>query len=301
MQEAHAHLSTSEDLIRTEGLPKPVKSQKISKLHHIFSFLRIIHESTSVRDSKTPSDYDPSHALSAPTDPSLASSQTSGSRLAWVEDDEPDDLEEDSLFVSIYQMPTTLLSLLSQTSSLCKQLSSSEAATLAFARRCQIVEDRIFNWIAPENLSLQNHSAMDTALDSEKLGRDIAAHLVSATYLALIVHFQRQIRNTNPRVLQHYISTAADHLLIHEQLKQSNDIKTAPFPWPSFIISCEAYDALSRQKMGLYWERCRCYNLGSLVKSEKVVHEVWRRQDEGRKDARWVDVLRDWDMQVVLT
>jgi arginine metabolism regulation protein II len=178
MQNVHAHLGDSEALIRKEGLPKPVKSQKISKLHHIFSFLRIIHESTSLRGRQSVNDHDLNELQSLVTQDNA---ETSGSRLAWVNEDEPEDTEEDPLFVSIYQLPTTLLSLLSQTSSLCKQLHSPEASSPAFARRCQIIEDRIFKWKAPENLALPNYEVVEAPDLSTGPGREIAAHLVNAT------------------------------------------------------------------------------------------------------------------------
>jgi arginine metabolism regulation protein II len=298
MQEVHAYLAASESLIRTEGLTKPVKSQKISKLHHIFSFLRIIHESTTLLERIYQGG---SGCGQAQNNATQDNHHTSGSRLAWVEEEEPEDSEEDSLFVSIYQMPTTLLSLLSQTSSLYKQLHSPEGISATFGRRCQIIETRIFNWRAPKGLAFPNYDEAGESKTSATLSRDIAAHLVSATHYALIVHFQRQIRNTNPRLLQHYVTAAIDHLLVHEQLKKSNQISSAPFPWPGFIVGCEAYDIASREKMNIYLSTVRSYNLGSLLKSEKVVYEVWKRQDSSRSDGHWEDVLRDWDMQLVLT
>lgn len=223
--------------------------------------------------------------------------------MAWVQEDEAEE-PEDALFVSIYQLPTTLLSLLSQTSSLCKQLRSTESSSPEFSRRCQIIEDRIFRWKAPENLSLKNYSGGTNPADlfsPDAAAKEVAAHLVNATYQALIVHFQRQIRNTNPRVLQHYVISAADHLLTHEQMKQSLKIATAPFPWPGFIVGCEAYDLTARQKLNMYFKLVRCYNVGSLIEAEKVVFEVWRRQDSGQLDNHWEDVLKDWGLQVVLT
>merc|ERR1712093_428824 len=124
MQDSQAYLTESESLIRTFGLPKPVKSLKISKLHHIFSYLRIIHESTSLRGSKTKTDSQHDTWESTQTqitqnqEFSNNMAQSASSRLAWIEGEEAEDLEEDPLFVSIYQLPTTLLSLISQTSSL---------------------------------------------------------------------------------------------------------------------------------------------------------------------------------------
>ncbi|KAK0121730.1 hypothetical protein ONS95_010016 [Cadophora gregata] len=307
MQDSQAYLAESESLIRTIGLPKPVKSLKISKLHHIFSYLRIIHESTSLRGSKPKTDSLHDTLASSQTEEdqnqelSIDMAQSASSRLAWIEGEEPEDLEEDPLFVSIYQLPTTLLSLISQTSSLCKQLESPESTTSEFDRRCKIVEDRIFRWKAPTDLSLTSHSGPDQSNSPDAAAKEVAAHLVNATYQALIVHFQRQIRNTNPRVLQHYVANAADHLLAHEQLKQSLKLCHAPFPWPGFIVGCEAYDFSARQKIDLYLKTVRCYNVGSVMAAEKVVYEVWRRQDAGQSDHQWEDVLKDWGMQVVLT
>ncbi|KAH7412736.1 fungal-specific transcription factor domain-containing protein [Cadophora sp. MPI-SDFR-AT-0126] len=307
MQDSQAYLAESESLIRTFGLPKPVKSLKISKLHHIFSYLRIIHESTSLRGSKAKADSQDATRETTHTQTiqnqelSNDMAQSASSRLAWIEGEEAEDMEEDPLFVSIYQLPTTLLSLISQTSSLCKQLESAESTTPEFARKCKIIEDRIFRWKAPENLSLTAHFGPDQSNSPDAAAQEVAAHIVNATYQALIVHFQRQIRNTNPRVLQHYVTNAADHLLAHEQLKQSMKICHAPFPWPGFIVGCEAYDISARQKIDLYLKTVRCYNVGSVMKAEKVVYEVWRRQDMGQSDHRWEDVLKDWGMQVVLT
>ncbi|KAG4434032.1 hypothetical protein IFR05_010486 [Cadophora sp. M221] len=307
MQDSQGYLAESESLIRNFGLPKPVKSLKISKLHHIFSYLRIIHESTSLRGSKAKTDTQNNMWESAPSQTtqhqelSNNMAQSASSRLAWIEGEESEDLEEDPLFVSIYQMPTTLLSLISQTSSLCKQLESAESSTPEFTRRCTIIEDRIFRWKAPENLSLTAQLGPDVSNSPDAAAKEVAAHLVNATYQALIVHFQRQIRNTNPHVLQHYVTTAADHLLAHEQLKQSLKICHAPFPWPGFIVGCEAYDLSARQKIDLYLKTVRCYNVGSVMEAEKIVYEVWRRQDLGQVDHRWEDVLKDWGMQVVLT
>ncbi|KAL2064381.1 hypothetical protein VTL71DRAFT_4875 [Oculimacula yallundae] len=307
MQDSQNYLAESESLIRTFGLPKPVKSLKISKLHHIFSYLRIIHESTSLRGgkSKTDSQHDPCEStevrLALNQELSSNMAQSASSRLAYIEDEGDPDMEEDPLFVSMYQLPTTLLSLISQTSSLSKQLESPESSTPEFIRRCKIIEDRIFRWKAPENLSLTTHFRADLSNSPEAAAKEIAAHLVTATYQALIVHFQVQIRNTNPRVLQHYVISAADHLLAQEQLKQSLKICHTPFPWPGFIVGCEACDVSARQKIDLYLKTVRCYNVGSVMESEKVVYEVWRRQDMGRVDHRWEDVLKDWGMQIVLT
>lgn len=314
MQDAHSYLAESETLIRNFGLPKHIKSQKVSKLHHIFSFLRIIEESTSLKRSETNSDANERAnnlvVLENPSNPETAlilgmpTTPPANSRLNWVLDDEPDDPEEDPLFVSIYQMPTSLLSLLSQTSSLWKQLQHPESSTPQFRRKCQIIEDRIFRWKAPQELTVTD------LCDSTYRGSDslvlpnsslIAAHLVTAMHQALVVHFQRQIRNTDPRVLQHYVMNVADHLLAHEKLKQTLQISTAPFPWPGFIAGCEAYDPIARKKVSTYMDCVRSYTVGNLIEAEKVIREVWRRQDLGRSEKCWEDVLKDWGMHIVLT
>ncbi|KAI9047945.1 hypothetical protein LZ554_007747 [Drepanopeziza brunnea f. sp. 'monogermtubi'] len=308
MQNSHGYLAESEALIRTYGLPKPVKSIRISKLHHIFSYLRIIQETTSLRASNAASESSNSNERVADTqsETSLELSnniaQSASSRVAWIEEEEEaEDLKEDPLFVSIYQLPSTLMSLLSQTSSLSKQLESADCSTPEFARRCQIIEDRIFKWKAPDDLSLTSHFGAGLSESPDAAAKEIVAHLVNATYLALVVHFQRQIRNTNPRVLQHYVTSAADHLLAHEQLKPSLKMSFAPFPWPGFIVGCEAYEGPARQKIDLYFKSLRSYNVGSVDAAGRVVREVWKRQDSGRHDHRWEDVLKDWGLQIVLT
>lgn len=314
MQDAHSYLAESETLIRTQGLSKPFKSQKVSKLHHIFSFLRIIEESTSlgrtVHNSKSKAAVSDVHSTDCQANTNNATvlsadqSVAAYSRLDWVQDEEPDDLQEDSLFVSIYQMPTALLSLLSQTSSLCKQLHSSASLGPDFERKCQIIEDRIFKWKAPENLTVTYPCVTVSTWDNSLALPDtslIAAHLVTAMHHALIVHFQRQIRNTDPRVLQHYVMNVADHLLAHENLKQTLQVSSAPLPWPGFIAGCEAYDPVAREKIGTYMDRIRSYTVGSLTEAEKVIREVWMRQDLGIHEKHWENVLKDWGMHIILT
>lgn len=148
MQDAHAHLAESETLIRTYGLPKRIKSQKVLKLHHIFSFLRIIEESTSLGTSESNSEvnrfvkgvctvgcqsnFGTALAAGSPLSPST------NSRLDWAQDEDLDYLEEDSLFISIYQMPTSLMSLLSQTSSLWKQLQVRKRCHHSFDGRAKL-------------------------------------------------------------------------------------------------------------------------------------------------------------------
>lgn len=37
------------------------------------------------------------------------------------------------------------------------------------------------------------------------------------------------------------------------------------------------------------------------MEAEKVIQEVWRRQDLGRTDKFWEDLLKDWGLDIVLT
>ncbi|TVY46986.1 Arginine metabolism regulation protein II [Lachnellula occidentalis] len=309
MEGSNIYLAESEKLIRTQGLSKPVKSQKVSKLHRIFSYLRIIEESTTIESLEASNQCDIRNQVSTGlesyrSDPSVPEDdrQIVSSRLDWLEDDE---LDEDSLFVSIYQIPTTLFMLLSQTSSLCKESSSLGASTSEFIRRSRKTEDRISNWQPPENLALKNKMKYCEDKKASSLSCQnssaIFAHIVAAMHLALIVHFQRQIRKTDPRSLQHYIMDAADHLVMHEKLKKALNVRTSAFPWPSFILGCEAYDFTARQKVREYLVLVREYNMGSLMEVERVINEVWRRQDLGRADKCWNHVLRDWGLRIVLT
>jgi arginine metabolism regulation protein II len=302
MLDTHSYIAESENLIRTRGLPKPVKSEKVQKLHGIFSYLKIVQESTALNTAKTIREVNEEDS----SDDSLSdASQSAQTRLAWLEDDEQEeeDVEEDSMFISIYSMPTALLSLISQTSSLYNQLQVS-GLTPELARRCQIIEDRIFKWKAPKTLSIpEDWESASFQLRQTKASNEslCAAHMVAATSSALIVHFQRQIRKTDPRVLQHYVLASAKHLLAHEHMKDTHHIISGSFPWPGFIVGCEAHDGTARHKIDAYLRIIRKYNMGSLVEMENVIHEVWRRQDLDLKNRCWEDVLNDWGTRIVLT
>jgi len=309
MEDSHRYLAESENLIRNHGLSKPVNSQKVSKLHHIFSFLRIIEESTIQKSLEVSDECEINEqtltGLESSSSSLVASDderQAVSSRLDWLEEDESD---EDSLFLSIYQIPATLFSLLSQTSSLCKDLAAIDILTPDSIRRSQIIEDRIFEWKPPETLTLKNaiqsQEGTEANTSSYQKSSSVFAHIIAAMHDALIVHFQRQVHKTDPRVLQHYVMKAANHLVAHEKLKKSLNVRTTAFPWPCFIVGCEAYDFAARQKVQEYLDLVRDYNLGSLMEVEKVIYEVWRRQNLGRVDKCWDNVLRDWGLRIVLT
>jgi hypothetical protein len=118
---------------------------------------------------------------------------------------------------------------------------------------------------------------------------------------ALIVMFYRRVRKVNRIVLQHYVESAADHMNEQEKIKTQSGINTPALVWPWFMVASEAVQMNTREKLQLWSSHAKRYGGRNLEAAEKVVNEVWRRHDHRQTNATWVDVVREWGVDLVLT
>ncbi|KAL2395791.1 hypothetical protein ABEF95_011452 [Exophiala dermatitidis] len=283
------------------------KSTKVAALHQIYSYLYIIYNSTHVSKAlsgpaRGQYDLTQPHAGSGslsfrprPLGPQLSPAlHTSLDSLAQHKDDY-------DLFVRIYGVPRSLLSLISKASNLAKELeedgqtpNSSSSASGDFRHRCEVLEEEICNWqpLDHEVSAVEGSSAYDP---------QIGSHLVQAMHHALIVMFFRRVRSVNRMVLQHYVESAADHLNDQEEVKMRTGINAPALLWPWFMVASEAIREPIRQKLRMWASLARRYGGRNLEIAEQVVNEVWRRQDQKLPDASWVHVVQEWDATLVLT
>ena len=308
MCDAHGYLAQAKTLIDRHGVPSPAKpsykSSKVTALHQIFSYLQIIESSTFVSRTVTYSVLYRTGVAETndPANQRLDRPHTLDSAPMTSTRAEIDALEEDNdvseAFAKIYGVPRSLLTLISHASDLANELERRqlhEAYVMAdadFSDRCQIVEDRIWAWKRPEN---------ESTLSELPNNSQIASHLISSIYDALVVMFFRRVRKLNRMILQHYIQSAADHMIQQEELKISGGINASPLVWPWFMVACEALDKAVRQKLRLWAGFARRYGMRNLEKAEQVVTEVWRRQDHCLPNATWVDVVDEWGTNLILT
>lgn len=309
LSSAHVYLQHAKKMIDmylgARSRNSSFKSSKVAALHQIYSYLYIIYTSTHVskalpapdptrygtaqlppdRDGFTPRTFGPT------SPPSL---HTSLDSLAQHRDDY-------HLFVQIYGVPRSLLTLISKVSNLAKELeedgqtpNSNASSNCDFRNRCRLLEEQICNWQPSED-------EVSTVESSSAYDPQIGSHLVQAMHDALIVMFFRRVRSINRMVLQHYVESAADHLNDQEEVKMRTGINAPALLWPWFMVASEAIHEPIRQKLRMWASLARRYGGQNLEIAEQVVTEVWRRQDQKLPGASWVDVVRDWDATLVLT
>ncbi|EXJ94534.1 hypothetical protein A1O1_02930 [Capronia coronata CBS 617.96] len=283
------------------------KSSKVAALHQIYSYLYIIYTSTHVSRALPGPDqaqYGIPQAL-AGGEPGGFTSRILGPSLSPALHSSLDSLAQHKddyhMFVRIYGVPRSLLTLISKVSNLAKELEedgqtpgSSSSSNCGFQHRCEALEEQICNWQPSdeETCAVESSSAYDP---------QIGSHLVQAMHDALVVTFFRRVRSVNRMVLQHYVESAADHLNDQEEIKMRTGINAPALLWPWFMVASEAIREPIRQKLRMWASLARRYGGRNLEIAEQVVDEVWRRYDQKLPYASWVDVVREWDATLVLT
>ncbi|KIW10545.1 hypothetical protein PV08_11509 [Exophiala spinifera] len=310
LNNAHIYLQRANKLIEmfiSCSRGSSFKSSKIAALHQIYSYLQIIYTSTHVSkplDTLELERYDlgrDNHEGGARLFPApvigplaLPILQNDLDTLAQHRDDY-------QLFAKIYGVPRSLLTLISRASALAKELEDEEGTTSIgspshynFGTRCQLLEDQICNWLPADD-------EMSPAPSLTTYDPEVGSHLVQAMHDALIVMFFRRVRPINRMVLQHYVESAADHLNEQEEVKGRTGVNAPALLWPWFMVASEAIRDSVRDKLRLWSSLARQYGGRHLEIAEQVVTEVWRRQDQKLRNSTWWDVVREWDVTLVLT
>ncbi|KAL3462740.1 fungal-specific transcription factor domain-containing protein [Aspergillus heterothallicus] len=264
------------------------RSSKMGTLHQIYSYLDIIYSSTQV---KKMIQEQPISLLDSES-PDILGPAAPPPSLDW-----PQGLDNAQFLARTYGVPRSLLALIAKVSNTAREIETQTAlgAGGAYPTDTQHLEDQICNWRASPNDN-ELHDATQPTYNPQ-----IKTHLVSAMHDALIVMFFRRIRPINRVILQHYVESAADHLNTQEEAKVQAGINAPALLWPWFMVATEAIGAEVRQKLALWATVARRYGGRNLGVAEQVVNEVWRRQDQELPNQSWVDVVREWDVTLVLT
>lgn len=302
----------AEYILRVRGLLKHRISQKSRLLHHVYTWLRLVGESTYVLH-----DYNPStsfiEALDSnfqrhrqPTVPEGQSSHESNPRLddflrleahdadSDLNINEPKDEQtglhdihlqdsrsfSDTLYKQVYGIPETWLSLLSQTTRL--------ANVMETFRRAQHAGENtsLEAWEAlhRRSIRLENLICSCDITSSTRAGTEPPkphSHMLRALNAALVIFLYRRIRRVHPAILAAHVDAVIASLsdftaaLTHEH-------PTGPgAAWPAFIAGCEALTTQRREAV-LAWvdaAMASCGPAGFGVAREIMV-SLWRRQDE---------------------
>ncbi|KAL9594809.1 MAG: hypothetical protein Q9219_006823 [cf. Caloplaca sp. 3 TL-2023] len=366
--DARCYLIDAERLLRLRGLGQKGLSRRTRLLHHVYTWLRIVGESTftihdyansmllqRIEDSlkrsrgsstRTTDDSGTSSIAPSPLDDFLrvdAHDRESGSGLEEYKDREVgirdihlEDMRKWSgtMYMQIYGIPETWLSMVSQTTRLGnifdiidasdKQVSRSLTALLQ--RKSSNLEAMVCSAASRTTVSQYPASLDDTTKESSAQRLVTASDaMLGAMHSALVIFFYRRIRKLHPWILQTHVSEVIRNLKDFDRGIAQNPrygSGTVGSLWPAFMAGCEAVSEANRDWLKAW-----------LVKSSEklptvgghpciaVMCDVWSRRDasaaaepageeeyNGRARLRkqadtqctWIDVLRNENQWLML-
>ncbi|KAF4965710.1 hypothetical protein FSARC_6493 [Fusarium sarcochroum] len=299
-------LTEMERLISWRGLTKPSISRRARLLHNIYAWMRIVSESLNVYS-------DESHAIETPfARPSNGNSRASTTNVP-VQSINPDmtldnflhleprklhgqkprrdikdihladaSQDQENMYMQIYGVPETWLSLVSQITRLANVMDrlsarkrSDAEALMSLQPRASYLENAVCLF-----RSRHSESSSMSASPSSVPGGTPHMHMVRALASALVIFFYRRIRNVNPLVLQDSVNDVVNSLHAFDDALDRNNLLGPGTAWPAFIAGAEAR---SRQRQDIAdWldKGFRRSGFESYRVSKEVLVEVWRRRDE---------------------
>ncbi|KAJ6172039.1 hypothetical protein N7470_001106 [Penicillium chermesinum] len=288
---------------------------KARLLHHVYTWLRIVGESTFVLHNYSLSysclehigSSQRSHASSAMSNPIVGSephsrlddflrleTQLSDSDLNI---DEPKDrasglhdihLQDsrtfsETLYKQIYGIPETWLSLMSQTTRLANAMQtfivarkSRKTVHLETWEALQRRSMRLENMICSFDLGWARGGSAELQVNTKS-----HACMLEALSAALVIFFYRRIRDAHPAVLQGHVDSVINSLEQCSAAFAEGDPTGPGTAWPVFIAGCEATTSARREAILRIIDKASSKSgLIAFSTARSLMTEVWNKQDE---------------------
>ncbi|GKZ45910.1 hypothetical protein AbraIFM66951_008780 [Aspergillus brasiliensis] len=313
-QDARCYMIDAERLLRLRGLPKQRISQKARLLHHTYTWLRIVGESTYALHNYTPSDTFMEALKYRFRYQKVENTQAGGYRTSRLDDflrldrrpsdsdldiDEPkeDDVGlydihlQDSrkypatLYSQIYGVSETWLSLVSQTTRLAnvmetfrvaREMRQGTNASLEAWETLHRRSARLENMVC----TFASREAEDNLCDSTNILAKSHGYLLQALNSALVIFFYKRIRQVHPAILESQVDKVISALGDFDAALVDADHTGPGTVWPLFIAGCEATTSDRRQLIKVLLDKgeARC-GFSTYQTVRDVMKQVWDKQD----------------------
>lgn len=317
-KEARCYLIDNERLLRVRGLAKREISRKARMLHHVYTWGRVVSESTYVLH-----DYSSSDAFIDALDhhfrPDTGESENGhlqrSDRNDRLDDflhlrprqsdsdldiDEPKEhkvglhdfhLEDsrqfsETLYSQVYGIPETWLSLVSQTTRLANVMDTllTNSGTAKKGMNSETWEalqrrsGRLENMIC--SLNLRSGKSSSLGFQDSPPGRP-HAHMLRALNTALTIFFYRRIRQVHPSILQGLVDEVIAALHDFNNGLAQFGLPGPGIAWPAFMAGCEAIAPSKRDALLRWVEKAEAQcGFATFRTAKKVMTDVWKEQDE---------------------
>lgn len=332
-KDTRCYMVDAERLVRLRGLAKRHISRRARLLHHMYTWIRIVGESTYVlHDLKVSTSTVPRSARVIPTETGHNSRLDDFLRLDHVDDEDPQPeevkapdvgltdihledprLHPETMYLQIYGIPETWLSLLSQTTRLAnvtdmlKQTNNEKSdMQKTLERKAARLEDMICCFAAKTNFT----PAEGTFLPPSQ-------YMLRALSSALVIFFYRRIRHVNPWILQSHVDDVITALHNFDLSLTRQNLRGPGTAWPAFIAGCEAGIG-SRRTSLMKWVETAFWKTGlqPFKAAQEMMKEVWVRRDQASTSPRvtragsrpgsnqspltWIEICREKSEWVIL-
>ncbi|KAJ5371414.1 uncharacterized protein N7496_007506 [Penicillium cataractarum] len=313
--DARCHLLDAERLLRLRGLAKPRTSRKMRLLLNVYTWLRIMGESTYVLHDYRPSDslIEALNSHYRPGGPRTVNNSYNLNQedhrlddflhfTPWDSDsdldiDEPKDREMDipdihlqdsrksseSLYKQVYGIPETWLSLVSQTTRLANVMETIRVAPITDWQNCQKIRNALHQRsVRLENvINSFNLKSLQASEPNRPEGpRELYGLMLQALCAALVVFFYRRIRNVHPAILKDQVDTVVTTLLAFDAALSPSDSKGSGTLWPLFVAGCEAITDRQRIAVLKLLEKGEIrQGIAPFTTAKDIMTELWRKQD----------------------
>ncbi|KAF0316703.1 C6 transcription factor [Colletotrichum asianum] len=315
-------LLDAERLIRLRGLSMP-RSFNIRVLHHVYTHLRVIAESTDISSDNAPKT---GQALSAQAQAQAATEMAVSLRKFRIAEDSLGadldisrekpaevgyaDIHLDisghwpvTMYPDIYGVPESLMTLLSQTISFANEKAKLEAIALydprvsaGLSRHVKMLEQHIWSWSldSSDNQSGPSRPRELMNRDARLVDHPIIKSLTLAMHQALIIYFYRRVYNMSAMVIQDAVRKTLDYIQpCLEETADDHDFATS-IGWAGFIAACEATtpDLQERGKLILESIDTQGVIFGA-DKPSVLAQSVWdKRKETGDWTLSWPDLMQ---------
>lgn len=288
------YLIEAERLIRLRGNSDLHKSFQYRALLHVYTYFRIIMESICFVTGRCNRDFPngslgrfsvTEDTLEAGLDPTAEKTSEVGYNDIHLD---VNGHWQETLYTSIYGLPETLLTLLSQTVKLANGKQrletvavSSKRVSDALRRHTKRLERNLWTLHLPEKAGGDKVSP--------------GSPLILAVHQALIVYFYRQVQKVDAMLLQDSVHKALDHLEpCLDRLDHGHDL-TLLVAWTAFVVACEAAtDSLQKRALACLTKVETCAAFFTIRKMSHIAQRVWeRRQQNDDWTISWLDVAKD--------
>lgn len=339
MADCQYHLTICEDFVEERMKTRPKISEKAKALHRIFSFLKLIQDSTAldkVREGeiviKDDEDLTGEQLQESQTDQDLniadgefkeSLNQKDGKiRIEFVKQPQSSSSGSTPIFTNITsetyyypKMSTTTQDILS-TDAL---YGLPNSLILCFSDCVRLVRHREYykmNKLPAPRKYAKLCTEFEKRLLNWKSEWDFykphtrefvndtiegVYHHTMSFYYSLIIYYFTMARDLNNQLLQSYVEKVLSHLNQLSDLIDHKNVKIVPLIWQGFIAGCSSVDSNLQLSFKKWAAKLASSGMGSYWGARQIMFEVWRRRMNGEENDNWCSVYKDWEMNLMLS